>query len=79
MDSQFLMEIMEINEKLVEAQSEAVIKEIESIVRAKQKELTDNVSRAFEQDDFEKAKEILTKMRYFSNVEEKIKLKKIPL
>lgn len=49
MDSQFLMEIMEINEKLVEAQSEAVIKEIESIVRAKQKELTDNVSRAFEQ------------------------------
>ncbi|KAI5929887.1 Iron-sulfur cluster co-chaperone protein HscB [Manis javanica] len=79
MDSQFLMEIMEINEKLVEAQSEAVIKEIESIVRAKQKELTDNVSRAFEQDDFEKAKEILTKMRYFSNVEEKINLKKIPL
>ncbi|KAK2504557.1 hypothetical protein MC885_012145 [Smutsia gigantea] len=79
MDSQFLMEIMEINEKLVEAQSEAVMKEIESIVRAKQKELTDNVSRAFEQDDFEKAKEILTKMRYFSNVEEKIKLKKIPL
>lgn len=30
-------------------------------------------------DDFEKAKEILTKMRYFSNVEEKIKLKKIPV
>jgi len=50
MDRQFLMEIMEINEKLAEAQSEAAIKEIESIVRAKQKELTDNVSRAFEQD-----------------------------
>ncbi|EPQ09895.1 Iron-sulfur cluster co-chaperone protein HscB, mitochondrial [Myotis brandtii] len=29
--------------------------------------------------DFEKAKEILTKMRYFSNIEEKIKLKMIPL
>ncbi|XP_015446790.1 iron-sulfur cluster co-chaperone protein HscB, mitochondrial isoform X2 [Pteropus alecto] len=79
MDRQFLMEIMDINEKLAEAQSEAAMKEIESIVRAKQKELTDNVSRAFEQDDFEKAKEILTKMKYFSNVEEKIKLKKIPL
>ncbi|XP_032250957.1 iron-sulfur cluster co-chaperone protein HscB isoform X3 [Phoca vitulina] len=79
MDRQFLMEIMEINEKLAEAQSEAAIKEIESIVRAKQKELTDNVSRAFEQDDLEKAKEMLTKMRYFSNIEEKIKLKKIPL
>ncbi|OWK13066.1 hypothetical protein Celaphus_00014635 [Cervus elaphus hippelaphus] len=48
-------------------------------VSAKQKELTDEVSRAFERDDFEKAKELLTKMRYFSNAEEKIKLKKIPL
>ncbi|XP_058387682.1 iron-sulfur cluster co-chaperone protein HscB isoform X2 [Diceros bicornis minor] len=63
MDRHFLMEIMEMNEKLTEAQSEAAMKEIESVVR----------------DDFEKAKEILTKMRYFSNVEEKIKLKKIPL
>nr|XP_051698758.1 iron-sulfur cluster co-chaperone protein HscB-like [Oryctolagus cuniculus] len=63
MDKQFLMEIMEINEKLAEAQSEAAMKEIESIVR----------------DDFEKAKESLTKMRYFSNVEKKLKLKKIPL
>ncbi|XP_055003480.1 iron-sulfur cluster co-chaperone protein HscB isoform X3 [Sorex araneus] len=79
MDTQFLMEIMEINEKLTEAQSEAAMKEIESVVREKQKELTDCVSRAFEQDDFEKAKEILTKMKYFSNIEEKIKLKKIPL
>uniref|UniRef100_A0A8C9UKI1 Co-chaperone HscB C-terminal oligomerisation domain-containing protein n=1 Tax=Spermophilus dauricus TaxID=99837 RepID=A0A8C9UKI1_SPEDA len=78
MDSQFLMEIMEINEKLTEAQSEAAVKEIESTIQAKQKECTDSVSRTFEQDDFEKAKEILTKMKYFSNIEEKIKLKKIP-
>lgn len=48
-------------------------------VSAKQKELTDDVNRAFERHDFEKAKELLTKMRYFSNIEEKIKLKKIPL
>ncbi|KFO23616.1 iron-sulfur cluster co-chaperone protein HscB isoform X2 [Fukomys damarensis] len=79
MDNQFLVEIMEINEKLAEAQNEAAIKEVESTVRAKQNEFTENVSKAFEQDDFEKAKEILTKMRYFSNVEEKIKLKKTPL
>lgn len=76
MDSQFLMEIMEINEELAEALSEAAIKETEATVRAKQKECTENVSRAFEQGDLEKAKEILTKMRYFSNIEEKIKLKK---
>ncbi|XP_053525910.1 iron-sulfur cluster co-chaperone protein HscB isoform X2 [Artibeus jamaicensis] len=49
MDRQFLMEIMDINEKLAEAQSEAAMKEIECIVRAKQKELIDSVSRAFEQ------------------------------
>ncbi|KAM9622610.1 iron-sulfur cluster co-chaperone protein HscB isoform 2-T2 [Trichechus inunguis] len=79
MDKRFLMEIMEINEKLTEAQSEAAMNEIESIVAVKQKECIDSARRAFEQDDFEKAKEILTKMRYLLNVEEKIKLKKIPL
>ncbi|XP_008852371.1 iron-sulfur cluster co-chaperone protein HscB isoform X3 [Nannospalax galili] len=78
-DSQFLMEIMEINEKLAETQNEAAMEEIESTVRAKQKEFTDNVNSAFEQGDFEKAKEILTKMKYFSNLEEKIKLNKISL
>ncbi|KAM7332223.1 hypothetical protein ACRRTK_008931 [Alexandromys fortis] len=77
-DSQFLVEIMEINEKLSHAQSEAAIEEIKSTVRAKQKEFTDNVNRAFEQGDFEKAKEILTKMKYFSNIEEKIQLSKNP-
>ncbi|XP_007529677.2 iron-sulfur cluster co-chaperone protein HscB isoform X2 [Erinaceus europaeus] len=78
-DQQFLMEIMEISEKLEEAPSVVGMEEIESAVRAKQKELTDSVSRAFEQGDFEKAKTILTKMKYFANVEEKIKLKKIPI
>uniref|UniRef100_A0A8C0XWC0 Iron-sulfur cluster co-chaperone protein HscB, mitochondrial n=1 Tax=Castor canadensis TaxID=51338 RepID=A0A8C0XWC0_CASCN len=62
-DRQFLTEIMEFNERLAEAQSKDAVEEIESTVR----------------DDFEKAKEILTKMRYFSNVEAKIKLKKTPL
>lgn len=37
MDRQFLMEIMDINEKLAEAQSEAAMKETESIVRGKNK------------------------------------------
>ena len=70
---------MEINERLADAQSEAAMEEIEATVRAKQKEFTDNINSAFEQGDFEKAKELLTKMRYFSNIEEKIKLSKTPL
>ncbi|XP_052024247.1 iron-sulfur cluster co-chaperone protein HscB isoform X1 [Apodemus sylvaticus] len=78
-DSQFLVEIMEINERLADTQSEAAMEEIEATVRAKQKEFIDSVNGAFEQGDFEKAKELLTKMRYFSNIEEKIKLSKTPL
>ncbi|XP_038619027.1 iron-sulfur cluster co-chaperone protein HscB isoform X1 [Tachyglossus aculeatus] len=78
MDMQFLVEVMEVNEKLAEAQSEAEIEEVETLVKDKQKKLTEDVSRAFEQDDLQKAKELLTKMRYFSNLEEKVKIKKIP-
>uniref|UniRef100_A0ABK0M4E4 HscB mitochondrial iron-sulfur cluster co-chaperone n=1 Tax=Rattus norvegicus TaxID=10116 RepID=A0ABK0M4E4_RAT len=48
-DSQFLVEIMEINEKLADAKSEAAMEEVEATVRAKQKEFTDNINRAFEQ------------------------------
>ncbi|KAM6155406.1 iron-sulfur cluster co-chaperone protein HscB isoform 2-T2 [Rhynchocyon petersi] len=49
MDKQFLMEIMEFNEKLAEAQSEADMKEIEAIIKVKQKECTEDASQAFEQ------------------------------
>lgn len=50
------MELAEINEKLAGAQSEAVPKLTESIFRDTPEELTEVVSKAFEQDDFEKAR-----------------------
>ncbi|XP_075391079.1 iron-sulfur cluster co-chaperone protein HscB isoform X2 [Tenrec ecaudatus] len=50
LEKQFLMEIMEINEKLAEAQNEAAVNDIESIVSVKQKECISTASRAFEQE-----------------------------
>ncbi|XP_051829005.1 iron-sulfur cluster co-chaperone protein HscB [Antechinus flavipes] len=78
MDVQFLGEIMEVNEKLSGAHSEAETQEIEAMVRDKQKELTEDLNEAFERGDLLKAKELLGKMKYFVNLEEKVKLKKTP-
>ncbi|XP_001380062.2 iron-sulfur cluster co-chaperone protein HscB isoform X1 [Monodelphis domestica] len=78
MDMEFLGEIMEVNEKLAEAHSEAATKEIGAFVRAKQKELTEDLAKAFEQGDLQKAKKLLGKMKYFSNLDEKVKIKTTP-
>ncbi|XP_060105177.1 iron-sulfur cluster co-chaperone protein HscB [Heteronotia binoei] len=77
-DPEFLSEIMEINEKLTETNNEDATEEMESYIAAKQEELAKDVGQAFDQDDFQKAKKILAKMKYFANLEEKVKKKKLP-
>uniref|UniRef100_A0A8C6ZCR3 HscB mitochondrial iron-sulfur cluster cochaperone n=1 Tax=Nothoprocta perdicaria TaxID=30464 RepID=A0A8C6ZCR3_NOTPE len=77
-DSQFLMEIMEINEKLAEPSNEGNLEEIETLIKAKQEQLTKEVTTAFERDDLQEAKKLLAKMKYFANLEDKLKNKKIP-
>ncbi|NXL51014.1 HSC20 protein, partial [Podilymbus podiceps] len=47
-DSVFLMEIMEINEKLAEPKNDDVLEEIETLIKVKQEELTKEVTAAFE-------------------------------
>nr|XP_013808089.1 PREDICTED: iron-sulfur cluster co-chaperone protein HscB, mitochondrial isoform X3 [Apteryx mantelli mantelli] len=47
-DSEFLMEIMEINEKLAEPNNEGNLEEIETLIKVKQEELTKDVTAAFE-------------------------------
>ncbi|NXU77309.1 HSC20 protein, partial [Oreotrochilus melanogaster] len=47
-DSVFLMEIMEVNEKLAESKNEGVLEEIEILIKVKQEELTKEVTAAFE-------------------------------
>ncbi|NXT19705.1 HSC20 protein, partial [Syrrhaptes paradoxus] len=77
-DSVFLMEIMEINEKLAEPKNDDIIEEIETLIKVKQEELTKEVTAAFERDDLQEAKKLLAKMKYFANLEDKLKDKKIP-
>ncbi|NXX94446.1 HSC20 protein, partial [Centropus bengalensis] len=77
-DSEFLMEIMEINEKLAEPKNEAILEEIETLIKGKQEELTKAVAAAFERNDLQEAKKLLAKMKYFANLEDKLKNKKIP-
>ncbi|KFV62790.1 hypothetical protein N307_12106, partial [Dryobates pubescens] len=77
-DSVFLMEIMEINEKLSESENEDNLQEMETLIKAKQEELTKEVTAAFERDDLQEAKKLLAKMKYFANLQDKLKQKKIP-
>ncbi|XP_010077556.1 PREDICTED: iron-sulfur cluster co-chaperone protein HscB, mitochondrial, partial [Pterocles gutturalis] len=77
-DSVFLTEIMEINEKLAEPKNDYILEEIETLIKVKQEELTKEVTAAFERDDLQEAKKLLAKMKYFANLEDKLKDKKIP-
>ncbi|NXN24974.1 HSC20 protein, partial [Nycticryphes semicollaris] len=77
-DSAFLMEIMEMNEKLAEPKNEDSLQEIETLIKVKQEELTEEVTAAFERGDLQEAKKLLAKMKYFANLEDKLKNKKIP-
>ncbi|NWH79261.1 HSC20 protein, partial [Piaya cayana] len=78
-DSEFLMEIMEINEKLAEPKNEAVLEEIETLIKGRiQPFLCQLVMLYFIADDLQEAKKLLAKMKYFANLEDKLKDKKIP-
>lgn len=77
-DSVFLTEVMEINEKLAEPKNEDILEEIETLIKVKQEELTKGVTAAFERGDLQEAKKLLGKMKYFANLEDKLKNKKIP-
>ncbi|KAM9178899.1 iron-sulfur cluster co-chaperone protein HscB isoform 1-T1 [Mergus octosetaceus] len=77
-DSEFLMEIMEINEKLAESKNEDSLEETETLIKVKREELTKEVTAAFERDDLQEAKKLLAKMKYFANLEDKLKNKKMP-
>ncbi|XP_057893165.1 iron-sulfur cluster co-chaperone protein HscB isoform X2 [Melospiza georgiana] len=76
-DSAFLMEVMEINEKLAESKNKD-LEEVETSIKVKQEELTREVTAAFERDDLQEAKKLLGRMKYFANLEDKLKAKKIP-
>ncbi|XP_074868753.1 iron-sulfur cluster co-chaperone protein HscB isoform X4 [Carettochelys insculpta] len=77
-DVEFLKEIMAINEMLAEPENEAKVEEIENFIEVKQEELIKNVTKAFEKGDLQEAKKHLVKMKYFKNLEDKVRSKKNP-
>ena len=75
-DANFLMELMEINEAVDEAQSaeEANISFGKS-TKVKLKELTEQIDVALRTGQLQAAKALLAQMKYFANVEDKVKEK----
>ncbi|XP_018429371.1 PREDICTED: iron-sulfur cluster co-chaperone protein HscB, mitochondrial [Nanorana parkeri] len=77
-DTPFLFEVLEVNEQLNEANTDAEIEEIGNLVQEKCQTLTENVKDAFQKDDLEGAKKFLTKMKYYMNILEQVKKKIMP-
>uniref|UniRef100_A0A4X2KVC6 Iron-sulfur cluster co-chaperone protein HscB n=1 Tax=Vombatus ursinus TaxID=29139 RepID=A0A4X2KVC6_VOMUR len=75
-DLEFLGKMMEVNEKLSAARSEVETEEIQAFVRDEEKGLIEDLGHAFKQGDLQKAKELLKKMKYILNLDEKVKQKK---
>ncbi|XP_051549106.1 iron-sulfur cluster co-chaperone protein HscB-like isoform X1 [Myxocyprinus asiaticus] len=72
-DPQFLLEIMEINESLEETQGQDEVNAIGQSVREKLKDLTEQLNSSLNKGDLRTAKDLLTLMKYFTNIEEKVK------
>lgn len=74
MGRNFLMEVMEINEALAEPQLDMEqLKQINDENKTKIKETLEHLTRVFSDNNLEKAKVLLAKLKYFVNIENKIK------
>lgn len=72
-DSVFLMEIMDINEKLASASSVKVVKSIGEENRIVLQDLIEQLSKTFKSKNILTAKEILARLKYFTNIDDKVK------
>ncbi|XP_045216916.2 iron-sulfur cluster co-chaperone protein HscB-like [Mercenaria mercenaria] len=70
----FLMEIMEFNEDIAEAVgNKDAVGQLDNINSSRMEKCVEEVSKAFAADDVPKAKECLIKLKYFTNIDDKIK------
>ncbi|KAM9361006.1 iron-sulfur cluster co-chaperone protein HscB isoform 1-T1 [Symphorus nematophorus] len=74
-DSEFLMELMEINEALDEAQTPEEADKIGQDTKGKLADLTKAIDGALLKGELQAAKALLAQMKYFANIEEKVKEK----
>ncbi|KAK9975242.1 hypothetical protein ABG768_023295 [Culter alburnus] len=72
-DPAFLLEVMEINESLAETRSQDEVNAIGRLVREKLKDLTEQMNSSLNKGDLLTAKGLLAQMKYFTNIEEKVK------
>ncbi|XP_042343589.1 iron-sulfur cluster co-chaperone protein HscB [Plectropomus leopardus] len=74
-DSEFLMELMEINEALDEAQTPEEANNIGQDTKGKLAVLTEEIDAALLKGELQAAKVLLAQMKYYANIEEKVKEK----
>ncbi|XP_041643091.1 iron-sulfur cluster co-chaperone protein HscB [Cheilinus undulatus] len=72
-ESEFLMELMEINEALDEARSPEEANKIGQDMKGKLAELTEEIDAALFKGELQAAKALLAQMKYYANIEEKVK------
>lgn len=69
------MEIMELNEEIVDLDSNAPeLKKVEETNKERMNEYIKAISDAFNNDDIEVAKSALIRLKYFTNIDDKIKV-----
>ncbi|XP_020492256.2 iron-sulfur cluster co-chaperone protein HscB isoform X1 [Labrus bergylta] len=74
-DSEFLMELMEINEALDEARTPEEANKIGKDTKGKLAELTGEIDAVLLKGELQTAKALLAQMKYYANIEEKVKEK----
>lgn len=72
-NSELLMELMEINEALDAAQTPQEANRIGQDTKGKLADLTQQIDSALNKGELQTAKALLTQMKYFANIEEKVK------
>ncbi|XP_058230483.1 iron-sulfur cluster co-chaperone protein HscB isoform X2 [Hemibagrus wyckioides] len=74
-DPALLLKVMEVNEKLAETQSLDEVNAVGQEVQVTLKNLTEQMNSSLNKGDLQSAREILAQMKYFANLEEKVKEK----
>lgn len=71
--SRILMDILELNEKIDDIKEAYEVENLEKRLEIIMKPFEKELESAFEKNEFEKAVEIVSKMKYYKNIDERLK------